>query len=361
MPIHYVNQSSAAQTSFANCDTAVRNLEMARTVAHLPGNFAAKQVKGRVYWYYQVKAANGVPLQMYIGPDSDAVRKLIQQKVDPEKQTSVAHVSQLSKACQILGCPAPAMAHGRVVKQLADCGFFRAGGILAGTHAFLAFQNHLGVTWNAGNTTMDIDFMHAGKSMSIALPATIPSDVHGAIESLQMGFFPVADHAKYIKTDEQDFVLDFLTVVGKSGMEPIFSKQLNIQLQPLKFMELSIEDPLQTAFLTRQGAVLINLPQPERFAVHKLIVQGERKGQPLKSQKDVVQASAVIEWLLDNNPDVLMERIREVQATGPGWRRRLEQGFVALQNKFPELHAALVSHGMEFEASDGRYVDRPPK
>jgi hypothetical protein len=95
--------------------------------------------------------------------------------------------------------------------------------------------------------------------------------------------------------------------------------------------------------------------------VHKLIVQGERKGQPLKSQKDVVQASAVIEWLLDNSPDALMDRIREVQATGPGWKRRLDQGLTALQNKFPVLYTSLVANGLDAEVVRRSYSVRPKK
>lgn len=337
MSSHYVDLSSAAQTAFANINTATFNSEVQRSVANLPGNFSSRVIKGRTYWSYQAQATDGIPMQIYIGPDSENIRQLIELK----KQTPSGHLTSLSRSCQALGCPVATTSHGRVIKKLADFGFFKAGGILAGTHAFLAFQNYLGVTWSSGNTTMDVDFTHAGKSISIALPSTLKVDTHKAIESLGMGFFPACEHAKYIKQDESDFVLDFLTVVGKSGLEPIFSKQLNVFLQPLKFMEISVEDPVQTAFLTKSGSVLINIPQPERFAIHKLIVQGERKNQPLKSAKDVIQAAALISWLLDNNPDVLNERINEIMATGPDWKMRLDNGFAALNKKFPELYSQL--------------------
>lgn len=340
MDKHFTYLSTSAQTAFANLDTAVHNSDIGRTIANLPGNFASKMVKGRRYWYYQAQATDGVPMQIYVGPDSENVKKLMEEK----KASPSDHLLKLSKACQALGCQVAPLSHGRLIKKLADFGFFRAGGILAGTHAFLAYQNYLGIQWAAGNATMDVDFTHAGKGMSIALPATLKIDTHKAIDSLGMGFFPVADHAKYIKMDKQDFVLDFLTVIGKSGKEPVFSKQLNIQPQPLKFMDLSVEDPLQTSLLTQGGAVLINLPQPERFAVHKLIVQGERKNQALKSAKDVVQAAALMDWLLKNNPDILIDRIQKTLETGPGWKRRLLKGFKALGLKFPALSEEIQSH-----------------
>src|SRR3546814_4662991 len=74
-----------------------------------------------------------------------------------------------------------------IVQRLSDYGFFRAGGVLVGTHAFLSFGNMLGVRWAEALRTQDVDFAHAGKALTIALPADIEIDTHAAIESLQMG------------------------------------------------------------------------------------------------------------------------------------------------------------------------------
>jgi hypothetical protein len=46
----------------------------------------------------------------------------------------------------------------------------------------------------------------------------------------------------------------------------------------LKFMEFSLQDLQQTAVISNDGAVLVNIPNPARFALHKLIVAGERGG-----------------------------------------------------------------------------------
>src|SRR3546814_4188196 len=57
--------------------------------------------------------------------------------------------------------------HFRIVQRLSDYGFFRAGGVLVGTHAFLSFGNMLGVRWAEALRTQDVDFAHAGKALPI--------------------------------------------------------------------------------------------------------------------------------------------------------------------------------------------------
>ncbi|MCP5249404.1 MAG: hypothetical protein H6942_12870 [Candidatus Accumulibacter sp.] len=50
-----------------------------------------------------------------------------------------------------------------MIKRLADYGFFRAGGLLIGTHAFIAIGNVLGVRWaDSQRTQLLISPMPAG-------------------------------------------------------------------------------------------------------------------------------------------------------------------------------------------------------
>ena len=60
-----------------------------------------------------------------------------------------------------------------MIKRLADYGFFRAGGLLIGTHPFIGIGNVLGVRWADSQRTQDVDFAHAGRNVSIALPADL--------------------------------------------------------------------------------------------------------------------------------------------------------------------------------------------
>src|SRR5262249_39768460 len=149
-----------------------------------------------------------------------------------------------AQAALALGCTVTAPKHFRIIKQLADYGFYRAGGILVGTHAFLTLGNLLGVRWTDGVTTLDTDFAHAGRNISIALPADLSIDVHGALESLEMGLLPLTQFdgsvgAQYRNPTDQELRIDFVTSAVR-GHKTVVMPELNLALEPLKFMELSL-------------------------------------------------------------------------------------------------------------------------
>ena len=82
--------------------------------------------------------------------------------------------------------------HLKVIRRLAEYGFFQAGGVLIGTHAFLAYGNMLGVHWGDSSRTQICILCSCGKSVSLALPSNIEVQTHDAIQSLEMGFLPVS-------------------------------------------------------------------------------------------------------------------------------------------------------------------------
>ena len=333
----YTDIPASAQAAFAGLDTAARQADLRRSIADLPGGFAHKTVNGRKYWYYQLKMPNGVAQQVYVGPDDEATRSLITRHADVGKRAEQAGMTRMARAAIEYGCTDIPFQHARVIERLRDYGFFSAGGILVGTHAFLAYQNHFGVRWQAGAFTLDLDFAHAGKNLSVALPASLEFDARAAIDSLEMGFLPVASNTTFKKPDEPDFDLDFLTSVGRSGDTPVYLPALNLTLQPLKFMELSLEDPMRATLLTRNGPLVVNVPQPHRFALHKLIVRGERPAaQRVKANKDLMQAGALIDYLLDHDGDELIHTWEDVARRGPGWARRLLNGWHMLTEAFPD-------------------------
>lgn len=334
----YDELSATAQAAFAGLDTAARQAELSRSIANLPGGFAIKKVGGRDYWYYQVKLPDGQPQQVYVGPNDEPTRRLMADHADPHKRSEQSALVRMARAAMEYGCTEIPLKHARVIGRLGDYGFFGAGGILVGTHSFLAYQNHFGVRWTAGAFTLDLDFAHAGKNLSIAVPSNLKMDGRAAIESLNMGFIPVQSNTTFKKPDEPDFDLDFLTTVGRTGDEPVYLPALNLTLQPLKFMELSLEHPMRATLLTRNGPIVVNVPQPHRFALHKLIVHGERPvAQRVKANKDLAQAGALIDYLLDNDGDELIRTWEDVVGRGPGWTRRLLAGWRALDKAQPAL------------------------
>jgi hypothetical protein len=344
-PLHS-ELSAAAQTAYANLATAARQAELNRSVAQVPGGFSKKTVKSKVYWYWQAKLPGGKLQQVYVGPDDETTREIIRRHDDPVAKAAQLQLERLSQAAVALGCYEVIRKHARVLARLAQYGLFRAGGILVGTHAYLAYQNHFGIRWGAADVTVDLDFAHPGKNIALALPATLEVDVPSAIDSLKMGFMPVNSGTRYVKEDEPDFDLDFLTSTHRGGDAPISIPALNLTLQPLKFMEYPMQDPMQIVLPAYNGPIVANVPRPQRYALAKLLVHGERKSKdPTKSLKDLDQAAALIDYLSRNEPEELQEAWDDLLARGPGWRSRAGKALAALAKRHPDIECAIAAPG----------------
>lgn len=335
----YENLSASAQAAFANIVPAAQSMDLQRSVADLPGGFTQKKLGLKVYWYYQFKSLDGKTRQIYLGNDSDSLRALMDAfKARPAHEEAWAHLARLCRSAIELGLPAMGRAHFRILQRLADHGFFHAGGILIGTHAFLAYQNHFGIRWAEGTQTLDMDFAHPGNNLSIALPDGLQMDARSAIDSLKMGFIPNVSQTTFVKQDEPDLQLDFVTPKVSTSDAPIRVHALNLSMQPLQFMNFSMDATMQAVLLSRNGPVVVNVPKAERYALHKLIVFGERPPEMhTKARKDIAQAASLITYLQDNEPEALLDAWDLVQTSGKGWVTRCMRGAQYLQSRYPDV------------------------
>lgn len=347
--------SLSAQTNFAELLEQSQARMLDRSISDLPGSLNKKEVKGVSYWYWQFRDLEGKVRQTYLGPDDERLRGLIRQREEGRRD---AHdgVARLASACTALGCMNVTLQHFKVISRLAEHGFFNAGGVLIGTHAFIAMSNMLGVRWTSGWSTNDIDFAHAGKNVSLALPTNTNSNVHDAITSLEMGLLPAnsittGPGATYLNA-KKDMRIDLLTVAGRSD-EVHRHEQLNVNLEPLKFMEFSLEKTTQTVVISGENALVVNLPSPVRYALHKLVVMAEREEQfRTKIAKDAGQVTSIISYALDRSPLALSDAAADLMARGKGWRSRAESGKRHLQRYFPQTAEKLSAVLQSAKATD---------
>ena len=330
---------ASAQSAYAEILEVARHQELSRSVEGLSGSFNKKTVKGSVYWYYQfTDAAGGRTRQLFVGRDSENLRGLVARA----RTRDTSQIERLAKGAMALGCAATTPAHFRIVRRLNEIGFFHAGGVLIGSHAFLAYGNTLGVSWGNLARTQDLDFAHAGKGIALALPAALEIDTKDAIEHLEAGFLPVPGFrpkdrtATFISKVDRTLRVDFLTPMVHERSEAFRHDGLGINLQPLRFLEFLLEDVDQAVILSAVGAVVATVPDPARYALHKLLVHVERrKHNPAKAVKDLKQSAALIEVLSDFRRDDLVKLWRDLLARGPGWRKRARSGFAGLANEIP--------------------------
>jgi len=293
--------SLSAATAYAELTEQTRSFELTNALAGLVGSFQKLPRKGHDYWYFAYRDLESRVRMVYVGPDDDRVRALVDRFDETRGARPLAPQAQAALA---LGCAAVAPKHFRIIKRLSEYGFFRTGGILVGTHAFLSLGNLLGVRWADGASTLDTDFADAGRNVSLALPADLRIDVRGALESLEMGLLPAIQYdgkvgPHYRNPKDHELRIDFVTSATRRR-GPVIMPEINLALQPLKFMELSLESPLQASVLAQAGACMINVPAPERYAVHKLLVAGERPpSERTKARKDLQQAACLASYFLE--------------------------------------------------------------
>jgi hypothetical protein len=330
----YRELPAAAQTAYAELYELVQVAEAARSPAFVTGKVAYKTIKGSRYAYWAFKELDGRKREYYLGPAGPAIEAI--ERARAGGAPALDAVARQSAAALAQGCTATPPKHFRIVERLSEYQFFRAGGLLIGTHAFLALGNQLGVAWGSGTRTLDLDFAHAGPggNLSVALPADLRMSAHDALTSLEHGFLPSLGGTKgmaslYVSQREPDLRIDFLTVPRRGGRSEVLAPNLGIALSPLKFLDYLIERPGQAVLLDRADACLVNVPDPARYGLHKLIVAHERGARHAKYRKDILQALALIEWHLERAPALLVDAWRELAANGSGRVKRARQSLAA--------------------------------
>lgn len=334
------------QTLYAELVEQLIIAEANRSVGKLSGCFTFKTVKGKEYCYFQSSEPGGISRQIYLGPRNQAIDSFIEKYLGERRNTreETDTLNRLASQLRIGDANITDAETARVLRALADSGFFRLGGVLVGTHAFLVIGNVLGVKWDKPSLrTQDID--RAGSArMEVAVPELV-ADIPSALESLQMGFLPIPplnhkNPSTSFHIRGKELRVDILTPAKKpDDLKPVFIQRLKTAAQPLMFLDYLIESHVQAAVING-GGILVNIPDPARYALHKLMVAGERPvSSSVKATKDLFQVSQLFNVLIADRPGDLPAAMEEIQSRGKGWVKRVEKGLKQLVSTYPDTYA----------------------
>lgn len=325
------------QTVYAELLERLTMLDARRSIGQAPGSFTSKTVKGRQYWYFQHSEPGGIQRQVFVGR-KDAELDRVVARYHEDRTALRDDVASVERLCSILragGALVTDTPSSRGLKALADAGVFHIGGVLVGTHAFVVLGNLLGASWSgAALRTLDID-LAAYPALDIALPP-LTGGLPGVLDQLEMGFLPVPPldprhPSTSFKVRGAGLRVDLLTTAADHGITgPISIPRLRAAAQPLPFLDFILEHPVRGA-VVNGGGVLVNVPAPARFALHKLIVAGERDTfMHAKRQKDILQAAQVLSLLVSERPGDIRIAGEEIHRRGRDWQRRIASGLEAL-------------------------------
>jgi hypothetical protein len=161
--------------------------------------------------------------------------------------------------------------------------------------------------------------------------------------------------------------VDFLTPnTGKDSDAPEKLRALSTDAQPLRFLDFLIRES-EPAVLLHDAGVLVQVPTPQRYALHKLIVARRRVGGTGKETKDLRQAEGLLTALAAKRPRDLKSAWVEATARGAKWERLIGEGLGSVDPlvrdttlKTVDAHRSFVPGlTLTFDAPAGRYdVDR---
>lgn len=305
-------------------------------------SFVKKTIKGAVHWYLQLTIGSN-KTQHYIGPDTDVIHQLIEhekalwERAKPDRQSREQLVSMLIAG----SAHTVSAAEARLFEIIERAGAFLVGGVLVGSHAFTLYGNMLGTNWPSKITqTHDVDI---ARDNHIALGLhNKPINLKQILLDAEMGFVEVPalnrkSPSTSFRIQGKQLSVDVLTpMVGKPESKPVLITALNTYAEPLRFLDYLLDDVQPAAIVARAG-ILVNVPSPARYALHKLVASTRRPAAlQTKTIKDLDQAKLLLTVLLEDRPGDVQSAINAAKKMPDKFLEQLVTGIKKLPKNISE-------------------------
>lgn len=306
--------------------------------------FTVKTIKGRRYWYSQEPGP--ARRQRYIGAETPELlaRIVAAREEAAERGAERAERAALVRALRAAGIAPPPAPVGRLLAALADAGVFRLRAVLVGTHAFNHYPAMLGVLLpGALGQTSDVDIAQ-DPAVSVAVGDRIDQPIEDILRSrVDPRFAAAPDLAgPDVVSHWRAPGLDLQLLASNRGAHAARRRLPALRADgiALRMMDFLLRDPVPAVALHDAG-VLVTVPDPARYAVHKIMVATRRTDRGSgKARKDLAQAAALVGVLAEDRPQDLRAAHAEAQQRGAAWRSALRDGTALLAE---EAQAALAA------------------
>lgn len=300
MPIRFRRLDLAYQTAWTNLSQQAAEQDQVLLAA--PGTLFERESGGKQYLVHQYLAPDGKQRQISIGPVDDpetqAAGQALSERIDVSKGL-IEQVRSLAK----LGYQVTDPKTYSVVAAMHNAGLFQRGLTLVGSHAYGVLLNTLGIA--AGlYQSFDVDVAR-GNSLGTAEPAV------GFAELLAQtgltlfdvpGFRPGDPPTSLKEPGKSRFRINLLVPSQTDEISSVPVPELQAHATTLPYLAFLLEGTFMSALASRHGVVAVRVPDPARFAVHKLVVSGSRISDRDKVQKDIHQAAVLMAMLTRYQP-----------------------------------------------------------
>jgi|TARA_R100000935_G_scaffold35683_1_gene56453 hypothetical protein len=309
-------------------------LHLDETASGLVGSVEERRRNGRTYLYDRFRIGTQMKAH-YLGEDTPELRARLASatKLKAEAADRKKSMTRLARTLRAEGLITTDRDTGSLLLAFARAGVFRLGGTLIGTAAYSLYEGELGVRFDADELaqTGDIDFA-SFERLSVSLGDRVEEEPSDILRTLKFDPVPGVFDRQIWKWRQSggEAMVEFLTpAFGDESVKLL--PALGVSAQALNYLNFLIADPIHAVAIYRSG-VLIQIPRPERYAIHKLIVADRRHGgsDQAKSVKDRGQASFLIAVLAKDRPDDLAEAYADALSRGPRWRHRINSSLAKM-------------------------------
>jgi hypothetical protein len=303
-----------------------------------PGTIYTQTNKGAKYLYAKHSVGTG-RRDVFIGQADDFAARTRADQIRAE-QSNARLRRTIVRTLRDNRVPVPTRALGNVLDAMSDAGLF-ADAVLVGTAAYICYSPIIGMLLPSGSLmTQDADLATA--SLAIGSDSEIGTMLD-ILKRADETFVPVPTLTKGAPSSSfrsrQGFLVDLLTPQKRrTDTNPMPLNNLQAGAVPLQHLDWLIDEPVRAVALHGAG-IPVRVPQPSKYAVHKLILaQKRRQNDRTKRGKDLLQARALIEALSETDPHALQDAMEGAFSMGiKGWKQPAQRSLKELNIDLDEL------------------------
>lgn len=289
-----MNQQDALVTSLYSylLEEALAN-ESITVCPGMHGSFSKETRRNCVYCYW-VGRNNGKVTRIYIGPDNQETTDLVvsfENRKDMAMQ-AIASMKRTAAAYRGAGGQVIEPPNFKVMAKLAN--LFRKGVFVIGSHGFISICNALGISSLTGDDQ---------KIISLAIPdeRLTASDISSKFDK---NFFKDTGIPASSKTKLHFFTAD------RGSKQPVFFDDLGIAAEPQRYIDYLLGGEPFKGLIIGSYAIPVHLPNPARFAIHKLIISqcADRRFNG-GSEKDITEAAVLLDYLIREDAEQVVDAL----------------------------------------------------
>lgn len=292
------------------------------------------------YFTHQFYGGTGRKTERYVaGPVDDPAARALAEDMGRR----IAELKQAVPQLRMLGREGYALVEPRTYATLAGLfndKYFGAGAVLVGSQAYGALLNQLGAR-AAPYATQDVDIA-AGTKLAFDAPPARSFLETLKTSGIQFAEVPQLSRRKpstsFKEPGRSFFQVDLLVPSDSDEVGIVALPELRAHATALPYLRYLLREPQESVILAREGCCVVNVPSPERFALHKLVVSQLRKARSEKSDKDILQACVLFAILADNHPGALEAAAKHMPATA--WKHVAAAAIAARRHLDPHPRAA---------------------